>query len=194
MSRVKKLTLAVVGIFFILAFLFSTNAKADKVVDYTEHGIPVMESEVPNLAKLSVDRALKIDIKGIKKVKTNVLNVNTFKTTEVRRLLCMSDLFLLTSQNESFGLVALEAMAAKVPVISSNAGGIPEVNVHGVTGYLASPGSVEEMAAYGLSLLQDEEKLVQFKQQAFEHAKKFSIEKIVPLYEEAYEKALLAAR
>lgn len=81
MSRVKKLTLAVVGIFFILAFLFSTNAKADKVVDYTEHGIPVMESEVPNLAKLSVDRALKIDIKGIKKVKTNVLNVNTLEMT-----------------------------------------------------------------------------------------------------------------
>jgi len=112
------------------------------------------------------------------------------KTSEVRRLLCMSDLFLLTSENESFGLVALEAMAAKVPVISSNAGGIPEVNVHGVTGYLASPGAVEEMAAFGLSLLQDEEKLAQFKRQAFDHAKKFSIEKIVPMYEAAYEKAL----
>ena len=114
------------------------------------------------------------------------------KTTEVRRLLCMSDLFLLTSENESFGLVALEAMAAKVPVISSNAGGIPEVNVHGVTGYLASPGAVEEMATYSLSLLQDDEKLAQFKQQAFEHAKKFSIEKILPMYEAAYEKALMA--
>ena len=84
MSRVKKLTLAVVGVFFILAFVFSFNATADdKVVGYTHDGIPVLESEVPNesKAKLSVDRALNIEIKGIKKVKTKVLNVNTLEMT-----------------------------------------------------------------------------------------------------------------
>lgn len=84
MSRVKKLTLAVVGVFFILAFLFSLNVNADdKVVGYTHDGIPVLESEVPkeSQAQLSIDRALKIDIKGIKKVKTNVLNVNTLEMT-----------------------------------------------------------------------------------------------------------------
>ncbi len=82
MSRVKKLTLAVVGVFFILAFLFSMNVNADdKVVGYTHDGIPVLESEVPSQAQLSVDRALNIEIKGIKKVKTNVLNINTLEMT-----------------------------------------------------------------------------------------------------------------
>ena len=81
MSRVKKLTLAVVGVFFILAFLFSLDVNAeDEVVGHTEHGIPVLESEVPQ-AQLSVDRALNIEIKGIKKVNTKVLNVNTLEMT-----------------------------------------------------------------------------------------------------------------
>jgi N-acetyl-alpha-D-glucosaminyl L-malate synthase BshA len=112
------------------------------------------------------------------------------KTSEVRRILCMSDLFLLPSDTESFGLAALEAMAAKVPVISSNAGGIPEVNVHGVTGYLTEVGDVESMAAFSLELLRDEMKLAQFKQQAYDHALEFSIDNILPLYEEAYQQAL----
>src|SRR6056300_763438 len=104
------------------------------------------------------------------------------KTSEVRRLLCMSDLFLLTSENESFGLVALEAMAAKVPVVSSNAGGISEVNVHGVTGFLATIGDVETMAEHSLTLLQNPLLHQEFKANAYQRAQEFSIEAILPKY------------
>jgi len=116
------------------------------------------------------------------------------KTNEVRRLLCMSDLFLLTSETESFGLVALEAMAARVPVLSTNSGGIPEVNVHGHTGYLSPVGDVACMVAHALALLQNPAKLMEFKINAFEHAKGFGIESIVPKYEAAYNRALLGRR
>ena len=112
------------------------------------------------------------------------------KTTEIKKLLCMSDVFLLTSATESFGLVALEAMAAKVPVISSNAGGIREVNVHGVTGYLATIGDVETMANYSLELLQNPELHEEFRNNAYERAKEFSMDTIVPKYEEVYNRAL----
>ena len=112
------------------------------------------------------------------------------KTTEIKKLLCMSDLFLLTSATESFGLVALEAMAAKVPVVSSNAGGIREVNVHGVTGYLATIGDVETMANYSLKLLQNPELHQEFRNNAYERAKEFSMDTIVPKYEEVYNRAL----
>jgi len=116
------------------------------------------------------------------------------KTNEVYKLLCMSDLFLLPSETESFGLVALEAMAAKVPVISSNAGGLPEVNIHGETGYLADVGDVASMAKLGLSILQDEALHEKFSKQAYQRALEFSIKEIVPKYEAAYERAMLEVK
>jgi N-acetyl-alpha-D-glucosaminyl L-malate synthase BshA len=109
------------------------------------------------------------------------------KTNDVERILCISDLFLLTSEKESFGLAALEAMGAGVPVISTNTGGLPEVNLNGVTGYTADVGDVETMAENGLNLLQDEEKLQSFRHNARRQAEQFSIEKIGPLYEVAYQ-------
>jgi len=110
------------------------------------------------------------------------------KTNEVERVLCMSDLFLLPSSKESFGLAALEAMAAKNPVISSKSGGLPELNVDGVTGYLSDVGDVRKMIADSLRILQNPELKSQMSENARNRALEFDIEKVVPLYEELYEK------
>ena len=112
------------------------------------------------------------------------------KTNEVSKILCFSDLMLLPSQTESFGLAALEAMVAATPVISSNTGGLPEVNIHGETGYLTDVGDVEAMASFAVSLLSDKEQLSAFKQQAYAYACQFDVAKIVPQYEALYQKAL----
>jgi len=116
------------------------------------------------------------------------------KTNEVERVLCMSDLFLLPSETESFGLVALEAMAAKVPVISTNTGGLPEVNIHGKTGYTTNVGDVKNMAKYGIELLTNPELHAQMSRNAYARAETFSIEKIIPMYEDLYERALRSVR
>ncbi len=108
------------------------------------------------------------------------------KQEAVEELLAIADVFLMPSETESFGLAALEAMACEVPVVSSNAGGIPEVNIEGVTGYLLNVGDVEGMAARSLELLQDEEKLAQFKKNAFAQAQHFNISNILPQYEAFY--------
>nr|WP_298793845.1 N-acetyl-alpha-D-glucosaminyl L-malate synthase BshA [uncultured Allomuricauda sp.] len=110
-------------------------------------------------------------------------------SNEIDRILCFSDLFLLPSKSESFGLAALEAMINKVPVISSNTGGIPEVNKHGVSGYLADVGDIEEMASKAMHILKDDDVLEEFKNNANKVASKFDILNILPLYEEIYEKA-----
>lgn len=112
------------------------------------------------------------------------------KVNDTGRVLSIADLFLLTSESESFGLAALEAMAVGVPVISSNTGGIPEVNDHGFSGYLSNVGDTEDMAKNALSLLQDEEKLTLFKQQAYGQAKLFDILNILPQYESLYQSVI----
>jgi N-acetyl-alpha-D-glucosaminyl L-malate synthase BshA len=108
---------------------------------------------------------------------------------EIDRILCFSDLFLLPSKSESFGLAALEAMINKVAIISSNTGGIPEVNQHGITGFLSDVGDVEDMARNAIKILEDEKRLEEFKQNAYNVALKFDILKVLPLYEAIYEKA-----
>jgi N-acetyl-alpha-D-glucosaminyl L-malate synthase BshA len=113
------------------------------------------------------------------------------KSNEVDKILCFSDLFLLPSETESFGLAALEAMASGVPVISSNTGGVPEVNIDGVSGYLADVGAIEIMATNALKILENEEVLNQFKKNAKETAKKFDLEAIVSNYEQLYLNVLL---
>ena len=105
-------------------------------------------------------------------------------------VLAISDLFLLTSENESFGLAALEAMAYSVPVISTNTGGLPEVNKQGFSGFLSDVGDVDEMAANSLMLLKDEALLNKFKLQAFEQANKFNIDNVLPMYENLYERVM----
>ena len=107
-------------------------------------------------------------------------------SSEVTKILCYSDIFLLPSQTESFGLAALEAMAARTPVISTNTGGLPEVNIHGKTGYLSDLGDVTEMANNAISILKNQETLEIFKQNAKEHTERFSLDNILPIYEDIY--------
>ncbi|PNQ72995.1 N-acetyl-alpha-D-glucosaminyl L-malate synthase BshA [Hanstruepera neustonica] len=111
-------------------------------------------------------------------------------SNEIDRILRFSDLFILPSETESFGLAALEAMASGVPVISSDTGGIPEVNIHGVSGFLSHVGDIEDMSKNAISILKDAPTLMNFKKQAQIQAQKFDIHKIVPQYEVIYENTL----
>ena len=108
------------------------------------------------------------------------------KQEQMEEILAVSDIFLLPSEYESFGLAALEAMAASAVVISSDAGGLAEVNLDGVTGYTAPVGDVKTMSEKAIALLQDEEKLNSFKKNALKQAKHFDIANIIPQYEELY--------
>jgi N-acetyl-alpha-D-glucosaminyl L-malate synthase BshA len=112
------------------------------------------------------------------------------KSNEIDKILCFSDLFLLPSETESFGLAALEAMASSVAVISSNTGGIPEVNIHGVSGFLSNVGDVDDMTKNALYILKDKTRLETFKANARKEALKFDLHKIVPQYETIYEDTL----
>ncbi|MCC9070856.1 N-acetyl-alpha-D-glucosaminyl L-malate synthase BshA [Flavobacterium sp. F-65] len=111
-------------------------------------------------------------------------------SNEIDKILCFTDLFLLPSETESFGLAALEAMSCGVPVISSNSGGLPEVNFDGYSGYLSDVGNVEEMAVNALKILKDDATLNEFKANALEVAKKFDIKNVLPKYEALYQKAI----
>ena len=112
------------------------------------------------------------------------------KQNQVQEILSVCDLFLMPSETESFGLAALEAMACELPVISSNAGGIPELNVEGETGFLCDVGDVAGMAAKAIWLLEDEARLTQFKENAKKRAEQFDINQIVPLYEQFYKEVI----
>lgn len=112
------------------------------------------------------------------------------KQDAIEELLAISDLFLMPSQSESFGLSALEAMACEVPVISSNAGGLPEVNIHGQTGYLSNIGDVEDMAANALKILSDEATHQRFRHNALLQAQVFQLDNILPIYEDYYKEVM----
>ena len=111
-------------------------------------------------------------------------------TTDTNNILSFSDLFLLTSSTESFGLAALEAMASYVPVISTNAGGLPEVNITGVSGYMSNVGDIDDMVKNSLEILSDDKTNNKFKENARKQAENYDIHKIVPFYESIYILAL----
>jgi N-acetyl-alpha-D-glucosaminyl L-malate synthase BshA len=111
------------------------------------------------------------------------------KLDTIEEVLSVSDLFLMPSEKESFGLAALEAMACEVPVVSSNAGGIPELNLNGITGFTCEVGDVEDMIAKSLIILQDD-RLPEFRKAALARASEFDIHKVVPHYEEFYRKVM----
>ncbi|MBC2840310.1 N-acetyl-alpha-D-glucosaminyl L-malate synthase BshA [Robiginitalea sp. SC105] len=110
-------------------------------------------------------------------------------SNEVEHILCFSDIFLLPSEKESFGLAALEAMITRTAVISTNAGGIPELNKDGVSGYLSDVGDVDDMVRNTLKILKDDQTLQAFKNRAYDLACNFDIHNILPMYEEVYEMA-----
>lgn len=112
------------------------------------------------------------------------------KVNDTAHVLEISDLFVLPSETESFGLAALEAMALGVPVISSNTGGIPEVNLQGITGFLSNVGDTDGMANNAIKLLSDDKMFAEFKENAFQRAKEFCIEKVLPMYESIYDRLL----
>ena len=112
------------------------------------------------------------------------------KQEQMEDILAIGDLFLLPSEYESFGLAALEAMAAGVPVVSTNVGGLTEINVPGVTGYMSNVGDIESMTNYALEILRNDDVLKTFKIRSADHAKKYDIHNIVPLYEKLYQRFL----
>lgn len=111
------------------------------------------------------------------------------KLEAVEEVLSVADLFLMPSEKESFGLAALEAMACEVPVISSNTGGIPELNINGVTGFMSNVGDVEDMTKNALTVL-DKNNLPRFKENALKRAQEFDISRILPLYEAYYQRIM----
>jgi N-acetyl-alpha-D-glucosaminyl L-malate synthase BshA len=112
------------------------------------------------------------------------------KQEQMEDILAIADLFLLTSDYESFGLAALEAMASGVPVVSTNAGGLKEIMIQGETGYMADIGDINTMSNYALDILKNEDVLKVFKTNASAHAKKYDISNIIPEYEKLYERFL----
>ena len=104
--------------------------------------------------------------------------------------MAIGDVFILPSEKESFGLAALEAMACEIPVIASNTGGLPEIIKHGTCGYLSPVGDIESMSNNMTKLLENNERLNTFKENALNRAKDFSLERILPLYEAFYEKIM----
>lgn len=112
------------------------------------------------------------------------------KQDAIEELLAVSDLFIMPSASESFGLAALEAMACEVPVVSSNVGGLPELNIHGETGFLSNVGDVNDMAKNAVKILSNEEELARFKTNALKRAQVFDIKNILPLYEQFYEEVI----
>lgn len=112
------------------------------------------------------------------------------KQDAVEEILSVSDLFIMPSESESFGLAALEAMACKVPVISSNTGGLPELNVNGITGFMSNVGDIEDMATKAIYILDNDKRLNQFKENALNRAKEFDLSLILPYYVNYYKEVI----
>ncbi len=116
--------------------------------------------------------------------------ISVGKIANPKEILAIGDVFILPSETESFGLAALEAMAMKMPVISTNTGGIPELNIHGKTGFMSKVGDYEDMAKNTIVLLSNDETFQQFKINAYEQAKKFDLDIVLPMYEKLYEEVI----
>lgn len=176
-------------------------SKGEKIITHVSNMRPVKRTMdvIEIFYKIQKEVPSKLLLVGegpeIEKIESRVKELGIYdkviffgNTNEVDKVLCYSDLFLLPSKTESFGLAALEAMAAKTPVISTNTGGLPEVNIDGVTGFLSDLGDVDRMAKNAIKLLKNNSMLNQFKENAYKQAESFTIEEILPLYEDIYRK------
>lgn len=166
----------------------SNFRKVKRVTDVVKI-FEIVQKEIPSKLIMIGDGPERIQAEQLCR-KLNISDRVKFmgKLKSVEEFMSISDLFLLPSETESFGLVALEAMASGVSVISSNSGGLSEVNIDGITGYLSEVGDVKRMSENAINLLSDNEKLEEFKENAFIHSQKFDLPNILPLYECLYEK------
>jgi len=166
----------------------SNLRKVKRVTDVVKI-FEIVQKEIPSKLIMIGDGPERIQAEQLCR-KLNISDRVKFmgKLKSVEEFMSISDLFLLPSETESFGLVALEAMASGVSVISSNSGGLSEVNIDGLTGYLSEVGDVKQMSENAIKLLSDNEKLEEFKENAFIHSQKFDLPNILPLYECLYEK------
>lgn len=169
----------------------TSNFRKVKRVDDVIRLFHIVQHEIPSKLLLIGDGPERSNIEKICR-ELKVCDKVTFlgKQEAIEEILSVCDLFILPSERESFGLSALEAMACEVPVISTNAGGLAEINIHGKTGYTSEIGNYEEMAQFALDLLQNEEKLESFRHAALEQAKKFNLEDIRLQYIELYNKLI----
>ena len=172
-----------------------SNFRKVKRVDDVVHIFKKIQAKVPSKLLLIGDGPERQKMEELCR-KLNLCDEIRFlgKQDAVEELLAVSDLFLMPSESESFGLAALEAMACEVPVISSNIGGLPEVNIDGVTGFLSNVGDVESMASNAIKLLKDEELLSSFRANALKQAERFDIKQILPEYEAYYEQVIKKAK
>jgi len=168
-----------------------SNFRKVKRVEDVLHVFDKVRKEIPAKLILVGDGPERANIEKLCRELDTCKDIKSLgKIVNPEQILSIADLFLLTSETESFGLAALEAMASKVPVISSNSGGIPEVNINGYSGYMSNVGDVDDMAKNALHILKDDATLATFKMNAYEQAKKFDITKILPMYENLYNKVL----
>ena len=166
----------------------SNLRKVKRVTDVVKI-FEIVQKEIPSKLIMIGDGPERIQAEQLCR-KLNISDRVKFmgKLKSVEEFMSISDLFLLPSETESFGLVALEAMASGVSVISSNSGGLSEVNIDGLTGYLSEVGDVKQMSENAITLLSNEKMLDTFKQNAFNHAMNFDLPNILPLYESLYTK------
>jgi N-acetyl-alpha-D-glucosaminyl L-malate synthase BshA len=169
----------------------TSNFRKVKRIDDAVKVFAEIIKKIPSKLLLVGDGPERINIEKLCR-ELNLIDKVTFlgKQNQVEEILSVCDLFLMPSETESFGLAALEAMACELPVISSNAGGIPELNVDGVTGYLCDVGDVATMSEKAIYILEDTERLNTFKAAAKARAMDFDIHQIVPVYEEFYKKII----
>jgi N-acetyl-alpha-D-glucosaminyl L-malate synthase BshA len=165
----------------------TSNFRKVKRVDDVVKIFALIADKIPSKLLLIGDGPERTNIELLCR-ETGVCDRITFlgKQEQIEEILSVCDLFLLPSETESFGLAALEAMACEVPVISTNTGGIPEVNIEGLTGFLSDVGDIESMAKNALYILSDDSILKTFKTNALKQAQSFHIDKILPMYEEVY--------